>query len=385
MQQIDSMRKLKVIISGGGTGGHIFPALAIAKAIEKKVDKVEFLFVGAIDRMEMEKVPAAGYNIEGLWISGLPRRSPSVWWIVPIIDGSLWRLFKLPFKVISSLWKSKKIIKRFKPDLAIGTGGYASWPLLSVAARKKIPTLVQEQNSYPGITNKILSSVVDKVCVAYDNMERFFKKEKLIITGNPIREDILGFANKVEKGRKQFNVDISKPTVLVVGGSLGARSINNAIADNIHLFKQKGVNLIWQTGISFHKQAKEITKQVGVFEIQAYTFIKEMDLAYAAADVIVSRAGAIAISELCCVGKPIILIPSPNVAENHQYKNAQSLVNKNAALLVEDSDASCKLVLTILDLLKDVSKQEKLSKNIKKLAVKDAADRIAEIALGLIK
>jgi UDP-N-acetylglucosamine--N-acetylmuramyl-(pentapeptide) pyrophosphoryl-undecaprenol N-acetylglucosamine transferase len=372
MQQIELMEKLKVIISGGGTGGHIFPAIAIAKAIEKKVDNVEFLFVGAEDRMEMKKIPAEGYKIEGLWISGLQRSLSA-------------RNLLFPFKVLNSILKAKKIISKFQPDLAIGTGGYASGPLLFVASRKGIPSLIQEQNSYPGITNRLLARYVQKVCVAYDNMERFFTKEKLIITGNPIREDILGFANKVEKGRKQFNIDISKPTVLVVGGSLGARTINNAITENIHLFKEKGVNLIWQTGVSFQDKAQGYVAQVNTDGVQAYTFIKEMDLAYAAADVIVSRAGAIAISELCCVGKPIILVPSPNVSENHQYKNAQSLVNKNAALLVEDSLASRKLVNTLMELVKDQNLQGVLSSNIKKLAVKDAADRIAAIALYLIK
>tara|TARA_B100000795_G_scaffold24329_1_gene16278 strand:- start:1468 stop:2598 length:1131 start_codon:yes stop_codon:yes gene_type:complete len=372
IHQIESMKKFKVIISGGGTGGHIFPALAIAKAIEKKVEKVEFLFVGAEDRMEMEKIPAAGYKIVGLWISGLQRNLSK-------------RNLLFPFKLISSLLKARKIIKQFKPDLAIGTGGYASGPLLFAAANKGVPSLIQEQNSYPGITNKILAKYVQKICVAYDNMERFFGDEKLIITGNPIRDDILSFDTKVKAGKKLFNIDVSKPTVLVVGGSLGAYTINNAIASNLSDFKTANVNLIWQTGISFQDQAKELTRQVSVNGIQAHTFIKEMDLAYAIADVIVSRAGAIAISELCCVGKPIILIPSPNVSENHQYKNAQSLVNKNAALLVKDSDASRKLVYKVLELLKDTIKQKELSNNIKKLAVKNAADRIAEIALSLIK
>jgi UDP-N-acetylglucosamine--N-acetylmuramyl-(pentapeptide) pyrophosphoryl-undecaprenol N-acetylglucosamine transferase len=372
MQQIELMKKLKVIISGGGTGGHIFPALAIAKAIENKVKDVEFLFVGAEDRMEMEKIPAAGYKIVGLWISGLQRNFSR-------------RNLLFPFKVVSSLLKARKIVKQFKPDLAIGTGGYASGPLLFAAANKGVPSLIQEQNSYPGITNKILSKYVQKVCVAYDDMERFFGKEKLIITGNPIREDILGFDTKVKQGRELFSVDASRPTVLVVGGSLGARTINNAIAENIEAFKLAEVNLIWQTGISFQDKSQEIIKGVNVPGIQAHTFIKKMDLAYAAADVIVSRAGAIAISELCCVGKPIILVPSPNVSENHQYKNAQSLVNKNAALLVEDKDASRKLVSTLLDLVKDSSLQGSLSSNIKQLAVKNAADEIAKIALHLIK
>ena len=366
------MKKLKVIISGGGTGGHIFPAIAIAKTIEQKVDNVEFLFVGAKDRMEMEKVPAAGYKIKGLWISGLQRNLSS-------------RNLLFPFKVLHSIFKAKQIIKQFKPDIAIGTGGYASGPLLFAASRKGIPSLIQEQNSYPGITNKILSKYVQKVCVAYDNMERFFPKEKLILTGNPIRQDILGFQSKIQDGEQLFFIDKDKPTVLVVGGSLGAKSINNAIAEKLNLFKEKDVNLIWQTGISFQEKAQNKIKDINTKGINAFTFIKEMDLAYATADVIISRAGAIAISELCCVGKSVILVPSPNVSENHQYKNAQSLVNKNAALLVEDSQTSCKLVDSLLDLLENKGLQKELGSNIQKIAVKDAAIQIADIAIGLIK
>ena len=359
----------RFLISGGGTGGHIFPALSIAKEIERRYPESVLLFVGSSDRMEMEKVPAAGYKIIGLWISGLQRNLSS-------------RNLLFPFKVISSLLKARKIIKQFNPDLAIGTGGYASGPLLFVAAKRGVPSLIQEQNSYPGITNKILSKHVQKVC---DNMERFFGKEKLIVTGNPIREDILDFDTKVEQGKRCFNIDTSKPTVLVVGGSLGARTINEAIAKNIDRFKKADVNLIWQTGISFQDESKQIVKSINKPEIQSHTFIKEMDLAYAVADVIISRAGAIAISELCCVGKPIILVPSPNVSENHQYKNAQSLVNKNAALLVEDKEASRKLVNILMELISDKSLQQSLSSNIKKLAIKNAADEIAEIALRLIK
>jgi len=366
------MRNLKVIISGGGTGGHIFPAIAIAKAIENKVQNVEILFVGAEDRMEMDKVPAAGYKIVGLWISGLQRK----------LDK---RNLLFPFKVIHSIFKAKNIVKGFKPDLAIGTGGYASAPLLYAAAKKGIPTVIQEQNSYPGITNRILAKHVQKICVAYDEMERFFPTEKLIITGNPIREGILDFNNKVTDGQVKFNIDKTKPTVLVVGGSLGALTINNAIAENINQIKNMDVNLIWQTGISYQDKAQNFITDVNTKGINAYTFIKEMDLSYAAADVIISRAGAIAISELCYVGKPIILVPSPNVAENHQYKNAQSLVNKNAALLVEDADASRKLVSTLEELIKNEDLRISLSSNIKKIAVTDAAEQIAKIALDLVK
>ena len=364
------MKQLKVIISGGGTGGHIFPAIPIAKAMEKKVNNIEFLFVGAKDRMEMEKVPLAGYKIEGLWISGLQRSLST-------------RNLLFPFKVLHSILKAKQIIKQFKPDIAIGTGGYASGPLLFAASRKGIPSLIQEQNSYPGITNKILSKYVQKVCVAYDNMERFFPKERMVLTGNPIRKSILAYESEKEAGEQLFLIDKDKPTVLVVGGSLGARSINNAIAEKVGLFKDRGINLIWQTGISFKEKAESVIREINIKGINAVAFIKEMDLAYAVADIIVSRAGAIAISELCCVGKSVILVPSPNVSENHQYKNAQSLVNKNAALLVEDSQASCKLVDSLLDLLEDKSLQTELSVNIQKIAVKDAAIQIADIAIGL--
>lgn len=366
------MKQFRVIISGGGTGGHIFPALAIAKALEKKVSNIEILFVGASGKMEMSKIPAEGYKIKGLWISGLQRR---------ITIKNLY----FPFKVISSLLKARRIIKKFKPDIAIGTGGYASGPLLYVAAKKNIPTLVQEQNSYPGITNKVLSKVVDKVCVAYDNMEQFFPKNKIIFTGNPIRQDVLEFASKKQLGISHFNLEENKKTVLVIGGSLGARTINEAIDENISFFVENNLNLIWQTGISYQKKAEKSVKEKAVKGINAYTFIKEMDKAYGAADIIISRAGAIAISELCCIAKPIILIPSPNVSEDHQTKNAQAVVNKKAALLVKDNEAGSKLVNCLRELYDDTVMQKELIRNIKNLAVMDAADKIANEALILSK
>ena len=366
------MKKLKIVISGGGTGGHIFPAIAIAKSIEKSVLDVEFLFVGAKDRMEMQKVPAEGYRIIGLWIGGIQR-------------GFSKRNILVPFKVLHSIVKAKNIVKDFKPDLAIGTGGYASAPLLYVAAKKGIPTLIQEQNSYPGITNKILSKYVQKICVAYDGMDRFFSTEKIIHTGNPIRSEILGFNSKKIIARKQFKIDASNRTILVVGGSLGALSINNAIANNIQSIMNLDVNLIWQTGEKFKIRSKECLLGINSDRVSTHTFVKEMDHAYAVSDIIISRAGAIAISELCCIGKPVILIPSPNVSENHQYKNAQSLVNKNAALLVEDSHANSKLVCTLKNLLNNEDQMVSLSSNIKKIAVTNAADKIAKIALGLVK
>jgi len=366
------MKKLKVIVSGGGTGGHIFPAIAIAKSLERKVDDIELLFVGAKDRMEMQKVPDSGYKIEGLWISGFQRSFSS-------------RNLLFPFKLISSLIKSKKIIRKFQPDLVIGTGGFASGPLLYAASRKGIPSVIQEQNSYPGVTNKLLAKSVQKICVAYDNMDRFFPKEKLIFTGNPIRKEILDFSDKREKGKIFFGLHNGRITVLVVGGSLGAKTINESVNNNLEAFKKNKLNLIWQTGVSYENQAEESVKSINESGIKSYKFIKEMDLAYAAADIIVSRAGAIAISELCYVGKPVILVPSPNVAEDHQTQNAQSLVNKNSALMVKDVESRLKLVEEIKSLSENKDLQEELSRNIKKLAVKDAADRIADLSLELVK
>ena len=366
------MQQFKVLISGGGTGGHIFPALAIAKALEKKVSNIEILFVGATGKMEMTKIPAEGYKIQGLWISGLQRRLSI-------------KNLSFPFKVISSLLSARKIIKKFNADIAIGTGGYASGPVLYMAAKSGIPTLVQEQNSYPGITNKILSKVVDKVCVAYDNMTKFFPKNKIIFTGNPIRQDLLEFESKKQLGISHFNLDKKNKTVLVIGGSLGARTINRTIDKNLLFFAENNLNLIWQTGKSYQKKAEQSVKEKAVKGINAYTFIEEMDLAYGAADIIISRAGAIAISELCCIGKPTILIPSPNVSEDHQTKNAQAVVNKKAALLVKDNEADSKLVNCLSELIEDARLQYELAKNIKNLAVTDAADKIANEALILSK
>ena len=366
------MKKLKVIVSGGGTGGHIFPAIAIAKSLENKVSDIELLFVGAKDRMEMQKVPEAGYKIEGLWISGFQRSFSR-------------RNLMFPFKLISSVIKSMKIVRRFKPDLVIGTGGFASGPLLFAASRKGIPSVIQEQNSYPGITNKVLSKYVNKVCVAYDNMERFFPKDKIIFTGNPIRKAILNFKDKREEGKKLFGVNNGKITILVVGGSLGARTINESIKESISEFANNDLNLIWQTGTSFGDVAKNIIEDINIDGISSHMFIREMDLAYAAADIIVSRAGAIAISELCFVAKPILLVPSPNVAEDHQTQNAQSLVNKNSALMVKDVDAKRKLVSELISLSRNKDLQGVLSSNIQKLSVDNAAVIIADLALNLIE
>jgi len=364
--------KKKIIISGGGTGGHIFPAIAIANALKAKLGEVDILFIGAQDKMEMEKVPKAGYPIEGLWISGLQRSlSP--------------KNLSFPFKLISSLRKAGKIIKEFKPDLVIGVGGFASGPTLYKAAKMGIPTMIQEQNSYPGITNIILSKRVDKICVAYDNMEKHFPKEKIFLTGNPVRKQVVEIEGKRPRALEFFGLKDDKPVVLVVGGSLGARTINEAIEANLKTFAAKGIQLIWQTGKGYFPQAKAALLDLNNDGIKAYDFITEMDMAYAAADVVVSRAGAIAISELCVVKKPIILVPSPFVAEDHQTKNALALVTYNAATLVKDAEQKEKLMPEILRLVENEEERAKLIKNITSLSISDAADAIVGVALTLIK
>ena len=356
---------MKVIISGGGTGGHIFPAIAIANAI-KEIDKsAEILFVGAEGRMEMEKVPAAGYEIEGLWISGLQRRLT--------IDN-----LSFPFKVISSIMRAKKIIKSFRPDVAIGTGGFASGPLLRVASGMKIPTLIQEQNSFPGITNKILGKKVNKVCVVYEGMDKYFPKDKLIITGNPVRQDILSLEGKKEEAMKFFGLDPNKKTLLVIGGSLGARTINESMSACLEQLLKNNIQVIWQTGKNYSQALGPVAGAwIGAF-------ITKMDLAYAAADIVVSRAGAISLSELAIVKKPSILVPSPNVAEDHQTKNAMALVKKDAALLVKDIESIERLGKEIIALANDMQLQKKLCDNISKLAFPNAAVVIAKEVLKLV-
>ncbi|HET6245585.1 MAG: undecaprenyldiphospho-muramoylpentapeptide beta-N-acetylglucosaminyltransferase [Bacteroidetes bacterium] len=367
------MRQYKVIISGGGTGGHIFPAIAIANALKQKLqDNVEILFVGALGRMEMEKVPAAGFKIEGLWISGL-QRSLSI------------KNLSFPFKVLSSFLKAKKILNRFKPDVVVGVGGYASGPILAAAIFKKIPTLIQEQNSYAGITNKILGKKADKICVAYDGMEKFFAKNKIILTGNPVRQDILNLVGKKDRALEHFDLKTEKKTLLVIGGSLGARTINQSILNNLDLFKKNDIQLVWQTGKTFYPEAKQAVDKLDSSSLKVFDFISKMDLAYAIADVVVSRAGASSVSELCLVKKPSILVPSPNVAEDHQTKNSMALVNHNAAIMIKDSDSFQNLAIAAIDLLNSEEKQYKLSENIAKLAFKDSAGVIASEILNLVK
>lgn len=354
----------KILISGGGTGGHIFPAIAIANAYKKRHPLTEILFVGAQNRMEMDLVPKAGYPIKGLWISGFQRKL------------SLANL-SFPFKLISSLMRASSIINTFKPDIVIGVGGYASGPTLRMATRKKIPTLIQEQNAFPGITNRLLASKVSTICVAYDGMNRYFPQNKIVLTGNPIREHVIQTTGKKEKAIDYFSLDGNKKTLLVIGGSQGARSINLAIMHNIKaLATIPNIQIIWQTGKQFIHEAENAINIHNINNITPCAFIHEMDLAYAAADIVLSRAGAIAISELCAVGKPVLFIPLPTAAEDHQRKNAEALVAKNAAHMIIDSKVQTELVPAIEKLFSDYPLCNQLSKNIKALAKTNAADAI---------
>lgn len=362
------MQSLRVIISGGGTGGHIFPAIAIANAIKKINAQAEILFVGAQGKMEMEKVPAAGYKIEGLDISG--------------IDRSLsLKNFAFPLRLLKSVWRSMQIIKEFKPDVAVGVGGFASGPLLYAAQLKKIPTLIQEQNSYAGITNKMLGKKADRICVAYNEMDKFFPADKLKITGNPVRQDILNLQGKREQGIEFFGLDTNKKTLLIIGGSLGAKTINESIAASIEKLSGEKFQVLWQTGKLFFPSAKKAVENKAT--IKAHDFVTKMDFAYAVADVVVSRAGASSISELCIVKKPAILIPFPFAAEDHQTKNAMALVTRQAAILIKDSEAKEKLLNEILLLMNDESKQELLKKNIGELALANADEVIANEVIKL--
>ena len=357
----------KIILSGGGTGGHIYPAIAIANELKLRYPESEFLFVGAKDRMEMEKVPQAGYQIKGLWISGIQRQLTL-------------KNMMFPFKLISSLWNARKIINQFKPDVAIGTGGFASGPLLHIAALKGIPSLIQEQNSYPGITNKLLSKKVAKVCVAYNGLERFFPSEKIIKTGNPVRQDLLDISSKRAEAIKHFNLIEGKQTLLVLGGSLGAKAINELMVNELDFLQTLNIQVIWQSGKLYYQTYKLYgnTKHVQVHE-----FINKMDYAYAAADFIISRAGASSVSELCIVGKPVVFVPSPYVAEDHQTKNANAIVKENAAILIAQEDLKVDFKNKFGQLVASKEKQEELSQNIKKLALinatKDIADQVEKL------
>lgn len=376
------MKETRVIVSGGGTGGHIFPAISIANAIRQQRPDAKILFVGAEGRMEMQRVPDAGYEIIGLPVAGFDRKR-------------LWRNVGVMIKLLRSQWKARKIIKQFKPQVAVGVGGYASGPTLKMAAMMNIPTLIQEQNSYAGVTNKLLAKNAHKICVAYEGMERFFPKEKIILTGNPVRQTLL--TNKVsrEEAANHFGLDAQRKTILIVGGSLGARTLNETMIAGLDLIKSHPeVQFIWQVGKVYIEQVKEalatysgkpVSDQhvVGLPNLYVNDFIKNMEHAYAASDLVVSRAGAGSISEFCLLGKPVILVPSPNVAEDHQTKNALALVNRNAALYVKDHEANEQLMKLIIETINDDDKLCELKKNILEMALPDSAEMIANEVLLL--
>ncbi|MCZ6901064.1 MAG: undecaprenyldiphospho-muramoylpentapeptide beta-N-acetylglucosaminyltransferase [Bacteroidetes bacterium] len=368
---MSSKRPYKIIISGGGTGGHIYPAIAIANELKEMHPDIDILFVGAQGRMEMQKIPEAGFRIIGLPISGI-QRSLSL------------RNLKFPFKLLASLWRSGKILKEFNPDVAVGVGGFASGPLLYMATRKKIPTLIQEQNSYAGLTNKLLAKKVDVICVAYENLEKYFPYQKIILTGNPVREDIERAGSRVDQAVEFFSFSKQQKTILVVGGSLGARNINDSIYAHIQEIIDADIQLVWQTGAIYFDEFQSKMESHPKERIRIFKFLKEMDLAYAMADLVISRAGALAISELCIVRKPVIFVPSANVAEDHQTKNAQALVETDAALTIPDSQAKDRLVKEALELLDQNDKLEKLANNIGKLARPDAGKAIAGEILKLV-
>jgi len=363
------MRKLKFIISGGGTGGHIYPAIAIANELKSRFSESEFLFVGASDKMEMQKIPQAGYNIEGLWIAGLQRKLTL-------------QNMMFPFKLMSSLWKSRKIIKKFKPNVVIGTGGFASGPLLQMANSLNIPSVIQEQNSYPGITNKLLSKKANAICVAYENLERFFPKHKIVFTGNPVRQDLLNIETKRQEGISYFNLDDDKKTLLILGGSLGARRVNQLIEKELDFLLANGIQVFWQCGKLYYEEYQHFDEKKNV---QVVAFIDRMDLIYAAADFVISRSGASSVSELCLVGKPTIFIPSPNVAEDHQTKNAKAIIDKNGAILLRENELEEKFETVFSDLITNENLQTELSQNIKKLAKPNATKDIVEEISKLIQ
>lgn len=365
--------ELRIIISGGGTGGHIFPAVSIANAIRAKYPEAKILFVGALGRMEMQRVPAAGYEIVGLPISGFNRKNMLKNVVV------LYRIWK-------SQQMAKKIIRKFNPMAAVGVGGYASGPMLNQCTKMGIPCLIQEQNSYAGVTNKILSKKVDRICVAYDGMERFFPADKIVKTGNPVRQTLLDTKLTKAETLKSFGLSEDKKTILIVGGSLGARTVNESVLQNLDMIKESGVQFIWQTGKYYNASIMAELKQRGtVPSLHVTDFISDMGAAYKAADLVISRAGASSISEFCLIGKPVILVPSPNVAEDHQTKNAMALVNKNAALYVKDADAPAEVVKLALQTVKDDARLKELSENILKLALPDSADIIANEVVKLAR
>lgn len=357
--------ELRIIISGGGTGGHIFPAISIANALKEQHPECQILFVGAEGRMEMKKVPAAGYEIKALPICGFDRKH-------------LWKNISVLFKILKSRRLARRIIKDFRPMAAVGVGGYASGPTLNVAESLGIPTLLQEQNSYAGVTNKLLAKKANKICVAYEGMERFFPKDKIILTGNPVRQDLLACKKTAEEIRRDFGLNPQRKTVLIIGGSLGARTINESVLHNLKQIEESETQIIWQTGGYYFENIRQTLEREGQPDnLYVTDFITHMDEAYAAADVVISRAGASSISELCLLGKPAILVPSPNVAEDHQTQNALALVRKEAALMVKDCDATKQLILLALATSQDIDLQHRLKENVRQMAFQDSANVIA--------
>ena len=364
--------ELRIIISGGGTGGHIFPAISIANAIKAKRPDAKILFVGALGKMEMQRVPAAGYEIKGLPICGFDRKH-------------LLKNVVVLFKIWKSERMAKRIIKNFKPMAAVGVGGFASGPTLNMCAAKGIPCLIQEQNSYAGVTNKLLAKKATKICVAYDNMERFFPKDKIVMTGNPVRQNVLNVKLTRQEARKAFGLDPDKKTILLVGGSLGARTVNESVRQHFDTVKANpDIQFIWQTGKYYNEEMKQALDAYGPLpNLKQMDFIADMGAAYKASDLVISRAGASSISEFCLIGKPVILVPSPNVAEDHQTKNAMALVNKNADVYVKDSEAPDVLLKQAISIVRDDKQLASLAQNIAKLGLKDSADIIADEVIKL--
>lgn len=364
MKEKQNLKSPRLIVSGGGTGGHIFPAIAIADAFKRRHPDAEILFVGAKGRMEMDRVPKAGYPIEGLWISGFKRKLS--------LDN-----LSFPFKLISSLCKAKRILKRFKPDAVVGVGGFASGPTMRKATSLGIPVIIQEQNSFPGVTNKIVAPKAAKICVAYEKMDRWFPKDKIVLTGNPLRNNIVSVENLKEEGARFFGLDSQKPIILLVGGSQGALGINKGISAKLQIFNGNECQMIWQTGKFYIDQAKNEVEKLGLSErVKPTVFIERMDLAYTAADIVISRAGAMSISELSLVRKPVVFVPLPTAAEDHQTKNAQSLVDANAAVMVKNDKTETELLPVVFDLLKNKEKMAEMSENISKFARPNAAEDI---------
>jgi len=366
------MGKLKIIVSGGGTGGHIFPAISIANELKDRFPESDILFVGALGKMEMERVPAAGYRIVGLPVVGFPRKFS-------------FKMLTFFLKLFKSMRLANQIISDFKPDIAVGVGGFASGPVLKAAVRRGVPAVLQEQNSYAGVTNKLLAAKVNKICVAYPKMEQYFPADKIVLTGNPVRKNLIDAVVSKTEGLEFFKLATEKQVVLIVGGSLGARTLNESVMANLELIRKTNVQIIWQTGSYYYNEMIERLGQNKPENLHPMEFVSRMDLAYAAADVVISRAGAGTISELCLLGKPSVLVPSPNVAEDHQTKNALSLVNNQAALLINDADSTDDLFVETFKLLNNKTLLKSLSENILKLGRPNAAKDIVDVILEVLK